>query len=269
MSNNDDTDFLSYICGSPDGIGTVAEWTSEFGGGSRSFIFEERLSRANQLVDSGNNHFKSGENIEAQKHYLAAAYQVDFDFEQQFEMTEEHRQQIRSIKIRILLNLCNNLLKLKDVRTVRRCASLGLKLCKINGDEKPENIAKFLYRRGRANLEDNNATDAVEDLREATKIVPTDSNVRELFTIATLAMKKQKFDADNVWKGKMSDPLSEFMAPLEQLPEIDLTITDKAGKAIYRSLSQPAKPATAASAPATNQTRPSVWDVVCCKRKKH
>jgi hypothetical protein len=133
MSKSEDTDFLDFICdgGNEDQIAGVMQWTKE-NGGERSFVFEERIGRANSLVDSGNGLFKSGDHKEAQKHYLGAAHQVDFDFGQQFEMTEEHRKQVRSIKIRILLNVCNNLLKLQDYRGVRRSATLGLKLCKSN-----------------------------------------------------------------------------------------------------------------------------------------
>jgi tetratricopeptide (TPR) repeat protein len=262
--SSEDADFLNYLCDT--NSQSVIDW-SQTNGGERSFVFEERLSRANVLVDGGNGLFKAGNHSEAQKHYLAAAYQVDFDFGQQFEMTDEHRKQIRSIKVRILLNICNNLLKLKDYKGVRRAATLGLKL---NGTEKVDNVAKFLYRRGRANLEENNPTDAVEDLREAVKLVPSDATVRELFSIASAASKKQKSDADNVWKGKIaaqSDPLAEVLGPIEHFPKVDLIITDNDGNPIYKS-SDAVTPSLKNLTATTHEKPVSFWDIICCKRKR-
>jgi hypothetical protein len=246
--DNLDTDFLSFLCaGDEKRIEAIRS-------GERSFIFEERLAKANSLVDEGNAKFKANEFSGANQMYLSAACQVDFDLGQQFDMTEEHKKQIRSSKIRILLNLCNNSLKLKEFRHVRKSATLGLKLC-AKESSPPEIRAKFLYRRGRANLEDNNPTDAVEDLKEAVKLVPNDSAVRELYTIASQGSKKQHQDSDNVWKGKFQEE--------ESLPEVDLIITDNSGNPIYKTKKEE-KPRKAVQAPEAI----TLVDILCCRRRK-
>ena len=250
--DNIDTDFLSYLCaGDESKIETVRNSSGE-----RSYVFEERLAKANSLVDEGNAKFKANENPAAHALYMSAAFQVDFDMGQQFDMTEDHKKQIRAAKIRVLLNLCNNSLKLKDFRQVRKSASLGLKLC-AKESSPVETRAKFLYRRGRANLEDNNATDAVEDLKEAVKLVPNDATVRELYNIASQGSKKQHADSDNVWKGKLfpDEPA---------LPEIDLTITDNSGNPIYKSKKEKSHK-TIAPVP---QPPPSIADILCCRRRR-
>jgi len=253
--DNIDTDFVSYLCAGDEAKAESVRKST----GDRSYVFEERLAKANCLVDEGNAKFKANENPVAHALYMSAAFHVDFDVGQQFDMTEDHKKQIRAVKIRVLLNLCNNSLKLKDFRQVRKSASLGLKLC-AKESSPPETRAKFLYRRGRANLEDNNPTDAVEDLREAVKLVPNDATVRELYNIANQGSKKQHADSDNVWKGKVfpDEPA---------LPEVDLTITDDSGNAIFKSKMEKQK-AKKLSPVTPVEAHASITDILCCRRRK-
>lgn len=253
--DNIDTDFLSYLCaGDESRIESIRSASGE-----RSYVFEERLAKANSLVDEGNAKFKANENAAAHALYMSAAFHVDFDLGQQFDMTEDHKKQIRLVKIRVLLNLCNNSLKLKEFRQVRKSATLGLKLC-TKESSSPETRAKFLYRRGRANLEDNNATDAVEDLKEAVKLVPNDATVRELYNIASQGSRKQNADSDNVWKGKL-------FADDSVLPEVDVTITDDKGNPIFQSEKKSAKKNSSTNPPAA-QSEPSIIDILCCRRRR-
>ncbi len=89
--DNIDTDFLSYLCAGDESKIQDAVKKS----GEKSFIFEERLSSANKLVDEGNARFKDNDHSSAHQLYLQAAYHIDFDLGQQFDMTEEHKKQIR------------------------------------------------------------------------------------------------------------------------------------------------------------------------------
>ena len=259
--DNIDTDFISYLCAGDESKIQNAVKKS----GEKSFIFEERLSSANKLVDEGNAKFKENDHSSAHQLYLQAAYHIDFDLGQQFDMTEEHKKQIRVSKIRILLNICNNSLKLPDFRLVRKSANLGLKLCSKESSP-PETRAKFLYRRGRANLQDNNPVDALEDLKEAVKLVPNDATVRELYNIAIQGSKKQHIDADNVWKGKFQDSGNDSSAP--PLPEVDLTITDNSGNPIYRSINKSKKKGQEMKGISEDSFSSSWTDIICCRRRR-
>lgn len=254
---SEDEDFLLFLC---DNIAETAKAVTEFAKaeGERSSIFEERLATANALVDEGNVEFKAGKCDVATLKYLAAAYQADFDFGQQWEMTTEHKSQIRKIKIRILLNTANNALKSDKFELAKRACTLGLKLSKAENDTTSETVAKFLYRKGKALAELNLFEEAMQDAKKALEIMPTDAAIREFYVAASTAAKKAKQDSMKMWKGK--DLLSE-----SNIPAVDLVLTDSDGEKINTS-SSPRRRQTAATA------QPSFIDVVieliCCKRKR-
>ena len=243
---DDDSDFLLFLCERNEAkVKEVIAALSE----DRGFIFEERLARAGQLVDEGNALFKSADFKAANDAYLRAAHQVDFDFGQQWEMTPDHKGQIRAAKVRVLLNVANCGLKLAEFPATVRAASLGLRLCQIESETK----AKFLYRRAKANAELGNWDLAVEDLQKALKIVPSDFNVRELLAASVKAARAAKASSYELWKGRAG----LFEAAY---PPVELILTNPDGTRIDAPAEQ-----TSVTPPSLLQR---ISDAICCKRKR-
>lgn len=254
---SEDEDFLLYLC---DNIAETANAVTEFAKaeGGRSSIFEERLAMANAFVDAGNVEFKAGKCDVATLKYLAAAYHADFDFGQQWEMTPEHKSQIRKMKIRILLNTANIALKNGKFELAKRACTLGLKLSKAQDDTSSETVAKFLYRKGKALVELESFEEAMQDAKKALEILPTDAAIREVYVAASTGAKNARQDSVKMWKGK--DLFSE-----SNIAAVDLVLSDSDGKRINKSFS-PRKGQTTVTA--QQSFIDVVFELLCCKRKR-
>ena len=217
----------------------------------RSSIFEERISHANSFVDAGNEFFKKADFVAAREEYLKAAHEADFDYGQQWDMTPEHKNEIVSVKIRVVLNFVQCLLRLGEFSHSVKTASLGLDLCGTKSCDETS-VAKLLYRRAKGNFELFNFEQTIDDLRKAAKIVPKDTNIRALLVNAIAMHKQQTEKSDNVWKGK-----SNIFTSTEVYPEIDLVISD------------PRNPAKTTNTAKIEQT--TLWQsaLFCCKRRQH
>lgn len=185
----------------------------------RSCIFEERIAEANRHVENGNSFFKEKNFHSAETQYIEASYQADFDYAQQWDLTETHKNEIRTIKVRILLNVVNCSLRLEKFPHAIKCASAGLALCKLMNTEKSETAAKFFYRRAKANFSSTNYSTAIKDLKEALLIVPNDHSIRTLLKSAIEEDRKSKKENMKIWENKhIFDDMN--------YPQIDLIIKD-------------------------------------------
>ena len=228
----------------------------------RSSIFEERLAKANSLIDKGNELFKNDASLEAKFFYLAAAYHADFDTSQQVDLTVDHKTQVRNVLIRVLLNIANNFLKLKEFNSARLACTIGLDLAKTDKNCPPETTAKFYYRRARAMTALKLYEEAAEDAKKAMELVPNDTAVREVYIHAYSEAKRAKAESDNIWKGKhmFSDTPEEV-----DLPYVELILTDNNGNPIE---SQTNKGRASSFAVKRNDSViDTVYQLICCKRK--
>jgi tetratricopeptide (TPR) repeat protein len=227
---------------------------------SISYIFEERLAQANKLVDQGNAHFKANESGQAHEMYLLASLHADFDLGQQWDMIPDHKSQIRKTKIRILLNIANNGLRMKSFDLVKRSCSLGLKLCRHENDTQSETVAKFLYRRGKALLEMESFEESLEDAKKAIEILPHDPAVREVYTLAHAGVKQDQ--ASSIWKGKvnMFDETGAY-------PAVDLVLTNPDGSKVTVVTKADDSEGPAMSAEG-REKEVSISDIICCRRRK-
>lgn len=242
---------LEYLCEEEK---SVIDWCKSNNAFPRSSIFEERLAASSKLVDEGNILFKAGNSTEAKLHYLAAGYHADFDQGQQWDMTADHKQQIRSAKIRALLNIANCGNKLGQFSLTKKSCTLGLKLCSqdTSTDACKDAYAKFFYRRAKAMLETGCLKEAVSDAKLSLEILPNDTALREVYAKASQGMKKLNAE---MWKDKN----------LFDFPQVDLTLTDKHGKPIAVSHSSQRNNDEPRS---STFTYGSIWDFFCCKRKR-
>jgi tetratricopeptide (TPR) repeat protein len=219
----------------------ISDWCNS-NGFTRSYVFEERLGTSGKLVELGNALFKAGDAEGAKVHYLAAGYHADFDAGQQWDMTSEHKEEIRLAKVRVLLNLANAGNKLSEYSLTKKACTLGLKL---NASRKDQ-AAKFLYRRARAMLETGCLKEAVSDAKMSLEILPNDAAVREVYVKASEGLKKLSAD---MWKGK---------ANLFDFPHVELVLTDDKTAPFGKKQER------------MNDGSPknSMWETLCCKRKK-
>ena len=217
----------------------------------RSSVFEERLASSSDFVEKGNEMFKAGKTAEAKQFYIEAGFHADFDAGQQWDMTPEHKQLIRSAQIRVLLNLANTGNKLAEFELTKKACTLGLKLAlKEPKDASKDCVAKFHYRRAKAMLETGCLKEAVSDAKLSLEILPNDAALRQVYSRASEGLKKVSTD---LWKGKSN---------LFDFPPVDLTLTDKDGNPI------PSTHAHDGEENESAQSHASLWDLLCCKRKK-
>ena len=240
---------------------TVAEWCTN-NDQERSSIFEERLAAATHLINQGNDLFKENKLLDAKMHYLAAGYHADFDAGQQWDLTTEHKSQIRAILIRILLNVANNALKMKEHNFANLACSIGIDLCKTDSSCPQDTVAKFHYRRARALLDLLKYDGAVADARKAMELMPTDSAVREVFLKASLGVRRAKEESDAMWRAK-----NIFASPDgADIPKVDLVLTDNDGKPIV-STSGRKQSSLATTGSVDKSLWASLMELICCKRK--
>lgn len=253
-----ETDFVKFLV---DGDQPTLKIVTEFAEkrSPRSSVFEERLVIANALVDEGNSFFKKGMFREAQGEYISAAYHADFDFGQWFEMMDVHKKQVRDLKIRILLNVTNNLISLRQYHMARKSATLGIVLSDANGDTTSQAVGKLYYRRGRCHLEINHFKEAQNDFKDALQRVPDEDTIKRGLAQATAAVKKEQEDMDKLWKGKGAQLFEN--ASSEPIPAVELVITDNEGNPIEKE-----KPQQAAVPELTLFEQIKAF--LCCKRKR-
>ena len=83
-------------------------------GEERSYIFECRLGRAQQLKDLGNQHFKRSEWVPALARYKKALYHAHFDELQSWDLMDHHKEMLAGVAVPVKLNFVVCILKLLE-----------------------------------------------------------------------------------------------------------------------------------------------------------
>jgi len=183
----------------------IVEWCQE-NGHKRSDIFEYRLDKADALREEGNKFFKEGDCKTALHRYFAGVYQLDFDIGQQWNLMEKHHKELNTRKLKQLSNICGAYLKDKDYTNTKFAADAGLRHLEKSGLKDDDAEAKFLYRKGIANLERGFSEDAYEALKKADSKVPGDKLVQQALKQATTTQKADRAKAKQVWKNNLLTP---------------------------------------------------------------
>lgn len=180
----------------------IIDWCQE-NGHKRSDIFEYRLDKADALREEGNEFFKKGDCETALQRYFAGVYQLDFDIGQQWNLMEKHHKELNTRKLKVLSNVCGAYLKAKDWTNTKVAADAGLRHLEKSGLKDTDAEAKFLYRKGVANLERGFSEDAYEDLKKADSKVPGDKLVRQALKQASVTQKTDRQTAKEVFKNTL------------------------------------------------------------------
>jgi len=180
----------------------IIDWSLE-NGHKRSDIFEYRLEKSDELREQGNEFFKNGDFDSAQQRYMAGIYQLDFDVGQQWNLMEKHHNMLNTRKLKVLSNVCGAYLKAKDYTNAKTAADAGLRHLEKSKLEDKDAEAKFLYRKGVANLERGFSEEAYEALKKSDAINPGDKLVRQALKQAGDIQKADRQEAKQVWKNHL------------------------------------------------------------------
>lgn len=180
----------------------IIEWCNE-NDHKRSDIFEYRLEEADKLREDGNLHYKEGDCLVALQRYFAAIWHLDFDIGQQWNMMDHHSNDLNRRKLKVVSNCCAAYLKQQDWVNTKKAAEVGIRHMKKSELEDKEAEAKFLYRKGFANLQRGFCEDAVDSLKKADALVPGDRQVRQALVEATRGSKTDKVKEKEVWKNRL------------------------------------------------------------------
>lgn len=198
----DNESLLKCFC--PDEVDEkkIISWNEE-NDHRRSDIFEYRLEKADKLREEGNEFFKADDFEQARQRYYAAIWHLDFDIGQQWNMMDKHQLDLNTRKLKVIGNVCAAFVRSKDWVNTKRAADIGLRHMEKSELTDAEAKAKFLYRKGIANLERGFSEDAYEALKKADSVSPGDKQVRQALREANQEQKKDKKKAKEAWKDKL------------------------------------------------------------------
>jgi tetratricopeptide (TPR) repeat protein len=171
-----------------------------------SCMFENRLEKADEMREKGNDFLKDGSFDDAQQHYYAAIFQLDFSMAQYGEEAKPYEDKINTRKIKVLSNLSLARFKHKKYTECKEAADIGLRVCaiaKLDDETTKAAEAKFWYLTGTANLERGFSEDAVDALKKALERAPDDTKVRQSLAQAVATKKEDTATAKTVWKQKL------------------------------------------------------------------
>jgi len=152
------------------------EWEKE----ERGYIFEERLEKATQMKDVGNEHFRAGEWDLALRRYKRALYHGHIDEMQMFDLGEKHKADVHAVEVPCKLNLAFCISRMHELGEPLDAGSLDQAEEAINEVIKiqPAN-GKAFFRRGQVALLQLDLPKAREALDTAQKLAGSGGGVRE------------------------------------------------------------------------------------------
>jgi len=193
----------------------VIEWCKEHGH-ERPEEFEERLQLARKLKTLGNTKFQEGDFQSSMMAALGALYCIDFNQAKQMMQSTAQKRQVNETSAPILSNLSIVFLKRGDAYNSARAADLGLDTIKrLSGGEdddkeKLEQLrAKLLFRRGLSKGQNRDFSDALGDLREAARLMPSEQDMRKAYDNCKIAIQREGGSPDNRWRGLLTETPSK------------------------------------------------------------
>mmetsp|Transcript_125976 Transcript_125976/g.204667 ORF Transcript_125976/g.204667 Transcript_125976/m.204667 type:complete len:290 (-) Transcript_125976:57-926(-) len=183
----------------------VLDWLQKEGI-SRPEEFEGRMSMATNLREQGNARYQASDFQGAMMYALGALHALDFNQAKQFLQTDKQKQEVNEALLPLLSNLSIVFLKRGDAYNSTRAADLGLdRAKKLPASEFEQLRAKLLFRRGLAKGQTRDFTDALENLREAAKLMPTNRDVRRALDNCKVAIQRERGKPDDRWRGLLTD----------------------------------------------------------------
>ncbi|OQS07969.1 peptidyl-prolyl cis-trans isomerase [Thraustotheca clavata] len=149
----------------------------------------EKLAEAEAIKQEGTTAFKSGAFNEAHEKYLEGAKYCEEDFE----ATDEQKEQMKEAQTVLYLNAAMSSLKTKNYTAAASAASKALKNDKQN--------VKALFRHGVALMYLNDLDRAKEDLMAAAKLDPQNRDIRREIVVLKQKMEENKKAQKSVFGG--------------------------------------------------------------------
>jgi tetratricopeptide (TPR) repeat protein len=181
-------------------------------GHARPEDFKERLQLASTLKQLGNTKFQEGDFNASMMAALGSLHCIDFNQGMQLTQTSEQKRQVNEAMVPILSNLSIVFLKRGDAYNSCRAADLGLDTIRrlaggdIEDKEKLEQLrAKLLFRRGLSKGQTRDFSKALDDLREAAKLMPNDRDIRKSYENCKVAIQRERGSPDDRWRGLLTD----------------------------------------------------------------
>jgi outer membrane protein assembly factor BamD (BamD/ComL family) len=195
-----------------------------------SCMFENRLEKADEMREKGNTFLNDGNFKDAEQHYYAAVFQLDFSMAQYGEEAKPYEDKINTRKIKVLSNMSLARFKHKKYVEAKEVADIGLRVCnvaKLDEETTKAAEAKFWYLTGQANMERGFSEDAVEALKKAQERQPNDVKIRQSLAQAVATKKEDTATAKTVWKQKLlTDDQKLSMGPWWQPSSIAAKIRE-------------------------------------------
>ena len=196
------------------------------------YTSEQRVEKALQFKEEGNDFFKKGEFLKAQK-----KYEESLDY-----LETEKGEKIKETKISLFLNLSAVFIKKKENIKAIESASKAL--------EADQRCVKALYRRGLAYSNSSNYEDAKTDFEDALQLDPTNVDIQN--ELNNLIVKKKAAAAkDKKTYGKLFEQsyynevsVCEYSNPSNPLVFFDIQIGSQAPERLEFELFQNLVPKT-------------------------
>jgi peptidyl-prolyl isomerase D len=149
---------------------------------------KEKLQILNVIKESGNTFYRAGDYLKSARKYKKVSRY--FNFFKDNTTDDEGKKALDTFQLVNLTNLAATELKLNEFNDVRHSCNAAIKIDKNN--------SKAFYRRGVANLELKNYEMALDDLKMAHKLVPTDKDVLKQFEKAKkLLLAYRRIEKEN------------------------------------------------------------------------
>ncbi|CAJ1378690.1 unnamed protein product, partial [Effrenium voratum] len=202
--------WLRHFCEADAEQRQLLQWLLEEGL-SRPAGFQARIDHSQRLKTLGNDWYGRDDYRRALHCNLGALHSVDFTPQEQLDMDDGQRLAVANMLLPIVSNLAQVFLKRGDWRNAIKAATLGLRhLGKTSLEDANKFEAKLRFRRALARGEPGPERDlgrALDDLREAARIMPTSADIRGcLENCKGLLRKEHKLQAEAAGTAGQDDP---------------------------------------------------------------
>lgn len=175
----------------------------------RSSFFESRIEKSNTRKEEGNQLFKDKNYENALLIYRYGLYHCFFDeMSYNFELLDDHRTQVDKIKLPLLLNSLQCILKDFKKENTKLAFEIAEQALKIDS-----NNSKALYRRAQVYIKIDNEEKAKIDLINAAKNDPSSREVRTLLQDTIGKLKSLQKKADVGWKSALKKDFESTIKP--------------------------------------------------------
>lgn len=204
----DEERLLRHFCLDSE-IEQVMSWCGE-ASHSRPEEFDERLKLAEELKRVGNAKYRGQDFHASMMAALGALHCIDFSQAKVLMQTDAQKHSVDEMLVLIMSNLSMVFLKRNDAYNAGRAADLGLTTAKkLTGGKDSEQIqklrAKLLFRRGISKGQTRDFSDALGDLKEAAKLLPSDHDIRKAYENCKIAIQRERGAPDDRWRGLLTD----------------------------------------------------------------